>query len=353
MQGIQDFVVDGIIRIVLSDSAGGVQDKCVYMEHPEYNYVVKNRSELPSCAKDNLRLVIVSDTHDCHHKLGILPSCDLLVHCGDIMMTGKHFSHNNCVRKLASFNEWLLTCDAKQRIVLGGNHDRFLEKIGHKKTQEILSNAVYLENTTFQLGMLSIWGTPLSNGKSPNRAFQSQEFLRKTLNQKPSEVDILITHGLCEEITSSIKHKIHIWGHSHNSYGIRYPGDAVKVHSQLFPVSALSICAPIMNGRFKLRNLPVVVDIPKESKRLDEIPTAADMVGHTYAVRSEKVSTRSTRYSVQTAPHGTTVVETELFDTSVVKDKPITLDGSNKPIGWFGLFGQRRVLPVTANTLNS
>jgi len=341
MQGIQDIVVDGILRIVLSDK-GSHTDKCIYLQHPDYVYKETLRSELPSCSAENSRIVVVSDTHDSHHKVGTLPSCDLLVHCGDIMMTGKHFSHKNCVRKLSGFNDWLLSCDAKQRIVLGGNHDQFLEKIGPQSAQQLLSNATYLHNTSFQWGDLSIWGTPLSNGKSPNRAFQSKEFLRTTMGAMPKEVDILITHGLCEEITNSIDHKIHIWGHSHNSYGIRYPGDAVWVHSQLFPINSLSVCVPIMNGRFKLRNLPVVLDIPKDKKRLGEIPTSADMAGHPYAARSDK---RSDRYGVQYQDAADVPVGTEPHNAPIV-DKPAK-GPQNGAFNWFRFFGNNRVQPVS------
>jgi len=297
MQGFTDVLVDGIIRLVLSDSVGQ-DDKCVYLSHPNYIYTVRNRSELPNCSIDHSRLVVVSDTHDRHHRIGTLPDCDLLIHCGDIMMTSRHFSLKNCIQKMCSFNNWLLSCSAKQRIVLGGNHDHFLERIGAERVQELLPSAVYLENSPYQYEGVSIWGTPLSNGKSPNRAFQSPDFLKRTQEQKPKEVDILITHGLCEEITSTIDHKLHIWGHSHNSYGIRYPGDYVKVHSKLHPVHALSVCAPIMNGRFKPRNLPVVIDIPKDTRKLNDIPNACDMVSHKYSARSGKFSkSKSQRYN--------------------------------------------------------
>eukprot|EP01032_Pedospumella_encystans_P008311 gene8311-9883_t len=266
-------------------------------------------------------------------------------------MTSRHFSLKNCIKKMCSFNNWLLSCSAKQRIVLGGNHDHFLERIGADRVQELLPSAIYLENSSYQYEGVSIWGTPLSNGRSPNRAFQSPDFLKKTQEQKPKEVDILITHGLCEEITSTIDHKLHIWGHSHNSYGIRYPGDHVKVHSQLHPVHALSVCAPIMNGRFKPRNLPVVIDIPKDTRKLNDIPSASEMASHKYSARSGKFS-NSQRYNATDAgkvnvatqnneagPTTSPSPDAELFVSSVA-EKPVITGSSATYFFW-----NNRVLP--------
>lgn len=281
LQGLVDVVVSGILNIVLLDSAAKI-DCCYYLQFPDYLYSKQSLHNLPECADGFQRVVIVSDTHECHWRLPQLPQCHTLIHCGDILMTSKYFSYPLARRKLEDFNNWLKSCPADQRIVIAGNHDHFMEFLGKDEVQSILTGGAYLVNECANLNNLTAWATPLSVGRSPNKAFQSKDFRKHTMLSKPTEVDILITHGQCEELTSSIKHKIHIWGHSHNSYGIRYPGDSLLIQKSPVPVTTLSICVPIMNGRFQMRNLPVVTDLPKSSEELHSIPTAEQVREHAF-----------------------------------------------------------------------
>lgn len=279
MNHLSDFLVAGVVQLALLDTVPP-SGLCLFLQHPDYIYTVKQRSDLPVCSDSNTRVVIVSDTHDRHQNLGILPSCDVLIHCGDVMMVSKHYSQRTSLKKLMQFNTWLGTCNAKQRIVIGGNHDDLFEKLGKERVRDLLTNGCYLENDNCNIGSLSAWATPFSTGKSPNRAFQSKDFLKRTLSEKPDEVDVLITHGQCDELTSTVKHKVHIWGHSHNSYGIRYAGDFLKTYRQPKVLHSLSICVPIMNGNFRMRNLPVVIDLPKASEELVKIPHSKDIPIH-------------------------------------------------------------------------
>lgn len=296
-----DFIVSGVVRLALIDSSPP-SEFCLFLQHPEYVYSVKRRNELPACTDSNTRVVIVSDTHDHHHKVGVLPLCDVLIHCGDVLMVSKHYSMRASLKKLGQFNSWLGSCDAKQRIVLGGNHDDVLEKLGKNRVQELLTNGQYLENDSCKVGSLTVWGTPLSKGRSPNRAFQSAAFLEQTLLEKPNEVDILITHGQCDELTSSVKHKLHIWGHNHNSYGIRYAGDFLKVHRQQKVLQAMSICVPIMDGNFRMRNLPVVIDLPNSSEGLDEIPQSKDIGAHHHTYKGSVKHHSTSKTTPQETP---------------------------------------------------
>lgn len=313
MDHLTDILVAGVVHLALVDLTPP-SELCLYLQHPGYVYSVMHRNELPICEDSNSRVVIVSDTHDRHHRVGKLPPCDVLIHCGDVLMVSKHFSMRAAIKKFAHFNAWLGTCDAKQRIVLGGNHDDLFEKIGKHRVQELLTNGQYVENDICNIGQLSAWGTPLSTGRSPNRAFQSKEFLQRTLAEKPSEVDILITHGQCDELTSTVKHKLHIWGHNHNSYGIRYAGDFLKVHHQPKVLQSMSICVPIMDGNFRMRNMPVVIDLPKSGEGLDEIPHSRDISTHhhTYkgSTKHSSVKTSEAIVSSSVKPEGNTTTFT-------------------------------------------
>ena len=255
-----DFIVTLILKTVVY---GGKNDKnidCVYLKHPEYSPRKLRRENIPNCEGSCIRLLILSDSHEAHHLLKVLPECDVFIHCGDILTISRLLSKNAGIKRLKMFNEWLGTIPAKAKIVIAGNHDNPIEVMGKDKSKELFTNAIYLENDKIKIGNISIWGTPLSHGSSSNKAFQSKRFETATEKECPESVDILITHGQCPELESKIKHKIHLWGHNHNSYGIRFPGDILNNQ----PVPSLSICSPIMNGSFSLKNSPIVIDIPMD-----------------------------------------------------------------------------------------
>lgn len=37
-----------------------------------------------------MRILHISDTHGCHHRMRDLPEADMIVHSGDFTMTGSH-----------------------------------------------------------------------------------------------------------------------------------------------------------------------------------------------------------------------------------------------------------------------
>jgi hypothetical protein len=152
---------------------------------------------------------------------------------------------------------------------IGGNHDLFVELLGSHEMKSLLPSATYLENEKFQIGNLTCYATPLSSGKSSNKAFQSKEFKKKTLESTPDKVDLLITHGHCAEIEAIVDHKVHIWGHAHNAYGIRFPGEYLRNE----PIQSLSICAPIMDRHYNLSHLPIILDVPNYSNDFPKLPT--------------------------------------------------------------------------------
>ena len=266
--------------------------------HPEvYNYIKYpfqevrlNLEDIPPVDDGTTRIVIVSDTHERHAKL-LIPKADALIHCGDIFMLSRYFSLQTGIRKLEEFNCWLEKLPCKTKFVIGGNHDSVLEKLGCEKVQQILTNGVYLENNFGEIGNLRIWGSPASSGASGNKAFQSKSFCSQSLNEAPPNVDILLTHGHCPDLEEKVSHQIHIWGHSHNSYGIRRPPDMLKGH----PVRSLSICAPIMDRRFQPSHLPVVLDISTNSLASQPPVTIKSEQGRKSDSKSNIVRLKSSR----------------------------------------------------------
>ena len=100
-----------------------------------------------------MRLVVISDTHGLHDRIESLPDGDVLVHAGDFMNSGYDS------QDIRSFNRWLGEQSFESRIVIGGNHDRYLQN-APEQARSILTNAIYLENTGVMIGDVSFWGSP-------------------------------------------------------------------------------------------------------------------------------------------------------------------------------------------------
>lgn len=233
----------------------------MYLSFPRWEPRPISGSEvIPLNSKTLFRILVISDTHDHQKHLENLPECDIFIHCGDILLINQYFDERHSRLKLRDFNKWLESVPAKLRIVICGNHDFAMEKLGKDAVQSILTNCVYLVNQGVDFNGLRIWGSPLSHGNSPNKAYQSMEFQHETVAAAPSEVDILITHGHCPELEQKIAHRVHFWGHAHNAYGIRFPGQMLRGHLVL----SLSVSASVMDSSFSVRHSPIIVDIPQQ-----------------------------------------------------------------------------------------
>lgn len=215
-----------------------------------------------------LRICVVSDTHDRHYLLESMPQCDILIHAGDIFMTNRMTSTEGSIYELRKFNEWLGKLDAKYKLVIGGNHDLVLETLGKERSQELLSNALYLCNSGVELLGLNIFGTPLSRGHSANRAFQSTEFLQDAVmniskyKDSGKPIDIFVSHGpnswLGQEIQPTV---MHIYGHVHTSHGVRSRKCKNENSSKIW----YEVGAPIMDSCYNPSQVPLVVDIPRSN----------------------------------------------------------------------------------------
>merc|ERR1712070_146850 len=224
-----------------------------------------SRSELPAKAEATSRLIVVSDTHGQHAELGELPRGDVLIHCGDILMSARFWSGAGQVQKLQAFNTWLGTVPCEAKVVIAGNHDHVVPTLGREQMAALITNGQYLENDKVNIGGLSLFATPVSRGKSGNAAFQGEEFANEaaTAAKAVGEVDVLVTHGPCRTKASAddageletwarqLKPKLHCWGHDHAAHGVEVPDQGLPV----------SVCASIMDTRYCPLQLPIVVDV--------------------------------------------------------------------------------------------
>jgi hypothetical protein len=141
-------------------------------------------SILPAKHASVARFVMVSDTHGNHAEL-TLPPGDVLVHLGDILYRngGAKGTTRGAQETLEDFNRWLgkHTITHTHRVVIAGNHDGELEKMGAQAAQKLLTNALYLENSGVDVLGLKLWGCPWSAvNRSPNKAFKREEMAAKT-----------------------------------------------------------------------------------------------------------------------------------------------------------------------------
>lgn len=269
---VLDLFSERAINIFLGNEDHSRPNSCHYLSAGDAFHSILNYSNLPEKKADMVRIIIISDTHERHTKLQNFPKGDILIHCGDILMTSRLSSVMSGLKKLLWFNEWIKSVPCKHKIVIGGNHDGVMEKIGKVAVQSVLSNAKYLENDLLECEGLKIWGTPYSAGKSSNKAFQSEDFKMSTMQRAPLfEVDILLTHGHCPELEEKVPHTVHLWGHAHSSYGVRRPPMILNGRA----VRSLSICAPIMDKHFRPAHLPFVLDMPTKRKILGNSDNAS------------------------------------------------------------------------------
>jgi len=226
-------------------------------------------SELPPRPADHRRIVAISDTHS-KHRFVQIPPCDVLCHCGDILQRYGHIGGlGGGIPALIDFASWLRTVPADHAVVIAGNHDRLLEKLGDKAVRKILkqSGATYLRDSSAVVGGLVFFGSPWSpSGGTGNRAFQSgahaagvasnaSEALRKTpsANIGDIEIDVLLTHCNCKE-WEALSSKASFWAHGHFHDGT---GTA-----EIIKGGCVSINVASTDMIYRPRNPPIVFDVP-------------------------------------------------------------------------------------------
>lgn len=208
-----------------------------------------------------MRIVMISDTHGKHRELGPLPVGDVLIHAGDFMRTGRD------VEELVDFNVWFLEQPHEHRILIAGNHDIMMDSPGFKPID--VHRFHYLRDSGCWIEGIRFWGSPWTT-RFMNWAFMSERGaeMKKHWDLIPDDTQVLVTHGPpqgildsmpqygkdlgCDELRKAvlrIQPKLHIFGHIHFGYGQEMLGETRCVN------------AAVLNDRYQLQNLPVVVDL--------------------------------------------------------------------------------------------
>ena len=232
----------------------------------------------------SVRFVFVSDTHLRHRDLPPLPACDVLVHCGDALLQGGDAQPRDgasgaaeCRARLADLDAWLSEAPARAVLLVGGNHDGLLERLGSAEVARLVPSARFLcgGDVVRVCGGLRVWGCGYSLGHGgANSAWQPEGAAReKVLGSVPSGIDVLITHGPPElprapfgkkgkgsfgcpgllEASLRAAPAVHVFGHDHGAYGAaRRPSGRT-----------LYVCATsVVEGTLTAENPPIVLDVP-------------------------------------------------------------------------------------------
>lgn len=169
----------------------------------------------------SIKITVTSDLH------GYEP----LLNGGDLLLIGGDLTTNDREKDWEKFFNWLTEQPYDKKIIIGGNHDNFLEGFpyahdertfppdkNHLTLHQYAINALtekygfeYLcDSGTFYKG-LHIWGSPWSNrfdGVHPRCAafmLQTERELKKKFESIPEGVDIILTHsppwGILDEVT--------------------------------------------------------------------------------------------------------------------------------------------------------
>lgn len=209
-----------------------------------------------------MNIVALSDTHGNHRSVEVPPG-DIIIHCGDI-------TRKSNIAEVTDFIEWYAGLDFRYKILVAGNHDRFIRKKKPEFLELISSHEIsYLENTSIQINGFSIFGSPFSLNYGGLGAFTyfDSPAAERIWSMIPENTSILVTHAppkgfrdfsktennnagcqVLRERVLSIKPQYHIFGHIHESYGIEQHGNSVFINASL------------SNGSGEIVNKPVVIE---------------------------------------------------------------------------------------------
>lgn len=206
--------------------------------------------------------MIIDCISDLHGFLPELQGGDLLIIAGDL-------TARDLKSQYEIFNDWLRKQNYKKIVIIGGNHDGFLEK--NAVEGRFFSVGYYLEDAQTEFEGVKIWGSPWTP------TFYDWHFMKdrgKEIREKweliPKDTDILITHGPPYGILDKVeisskgdksKHagcmdlmdiiptlpnlKLHVFGHIHESPGVE------EIRGTKF------VNATIMNQSYKPVNKPI------------------------------------------------------------------------------------------------
>lgn len=208
-----------------------------------------------------MKIVCLSDTHNFYSDLKI-PECDIMIHAGDLQAYNR--------KELNTFCKWVDNQNARFKVVIAGNHDKYIAENNVKARKILGEHCIYLENSMVVIDRLRIYGTPITPVFGKWYFMGEDEYRQNIFSNIPEDIDILITHSPPLNILDKLSHgfnthvgdfllnsvvrkcfnlKYHIFGHIHESCGmVEY--DKIKFVN-------CSICDEFYN----ISNKPIVINL--------------------------------------------------------------------------------------------
>ena len=162
-----------------------------------------------------MKILHISDTHGLHLRLAPLPNADVIVHSGD-------FTNYGTDEEILDFLNWFIALPYKHKIFVCGNHDFNL--FDADNIEDLPRNVHFLQDRAVIINGIKFYGAGYMH-----------------YGRIPGNTHVLITHepplgildredsyGIGEYGSSEILQQVfdipalqlHLFGHSHNSYGI-------------------------------------------------------------------------------------------------------------------------------------
>ena len=197
-----------------------------------------------------MKILHISDTHNCHHRLRDLPEADVVIHSGDFCMVGSE-------QEAIDFLNWFCDLPYNHKIFICGNHDDCLYGAN---IDGLDNNVHYLCNSGIEIDGVKFYGIPMFMGDCI-----TDRQIRNYANV-PKDTDILITHspafGILDyddginygskellQAATSVNPRIHLFGHIHKQHGI------TTIGTTTFSNGA------IMNENYSILNHPNVIEL--------------------------------------------------------------------------------------------
>ena len=192
-----------------------------------------------------MRILHISDTHGCHRRLKTLPEADVIVHSGDITLTGG-------ADEALDFMKWFCDLPYAHKVFIAGNHDFCLHE---GEPDGLEANCHYLRNDSVVIDGLKFYGIPLSVETAASGTIAAN------YAAIPDDIDVLITHqppiGILDhaegygygspelrDAVLRIHPRAHLFGHIHDAVGI------VSVAGAVFSNGA------VLDGNYALHPRP-------------------------------------------------------------------------------------------------
>lgn len=193
-----------------------------------------------------MRILHLSDTHNCHHRLRDLPEADVVVHSGDFCMVGTE-------QEAIDFMNWFCDLPYRHKIFICGNHDACLYEAN---IEGLDSNVHYLCNSEIEIEGIKFYGVPMFTEDCIS------DRQNRNYSNIPIDTDVLITHspafgildfddnihyGSEELLTrlSALNLRAHLFGHIHANHGITTIGNTIFSNGAIMNTDYTHLLNPI------------------------------------------------------------------------------------------------------------